>query len=250
MNGVILQILYAFKRDMLFIGTTVVVALCAGFAYFLGSNAVVEASEAKIVYMAGFSRIAVILGFIIFVSFYIKRMMENNEIAVILSHAISRGNMLLSMFVGFAVVLCCLTVPVAVILLFLKTNLLNLAIWLLSVICEGLVMLAFTLCCSLIVKSFVLSLSSCFLMYFVGRSIGSFVAYLTLTIKPDIFSIFGSILKIVSLLVPRFDICGKSGWLIYGDFVTQDILLFLLQTIVFCIGFLCIACIDLYKKDV
>ena len=250
MNGVILQILYAFKRDMLFIGTTIIVALCAGFAYFLGSNAVVEASEAKIVYTAGFSRIAVVLGFIIFVSFYIKRMIENNEIEVILSHAISRVKMLLSMFIGFSIVLCCLVMPIALILLLLKTSFINLAVWLVSVICEGLIMLAVTLCCSLIVKSFVLSLSSCFLMYFIGRSIGSFVAYLTLTIKPDIFSICGSILKIASFLIPRFDVCGKSGWLIYGDFAIQDIVLFLSQTAIFCIGFLCVACIDLYKKDV
>ena len=40
------------------------------------------------------------LGFIVFVVFYIKRMFENHEIEVILSHSISRTKVLIAMFCG------------------------------------------------------------------------------------------------------------------------------------------------------
>ena len=82
MRGIIKQILYASRRDALFLGTTFIVLICAGLSCFIGSNAVVEAQEARIAYTAGISRIAVMLGFIVFVVFYIKRICnKKNKIA-------------------------------------------------------------------------------------------------------------------------------------------------------------------------
>ena len=101
MRGIIKQILYASRRDALFLGTTFIVLICAGLSCFIGSNAVVEAQEARIAYTAGISRIAVMLGFIVFVVFYIKRMFENHEIEVILSHSISRTKVLIAMEKAF-----------------------------------------------------------------------------------------------------------------------------------------------------
>ena len=249
MKGIFLQILFAFKRDAIFFGTTVTIMCCACFSVFLGSNAVVEAQEARIVYTAGLTRIAVILGFTTFVVFYIKRMFENHEIEVILSHAISRPQMLLSFFSGFSVIFPILITPIGIILLLLKSNILNVLIWCLSVYLEGLLMLSFILCCSLIIKSFVHSLTSCFIMYLLCRIIGNFVAYLNLAKSLEFNAILGSLLKILSILIPRLDIYGKTSWLIYSDFTLQNITLCIMQTIIFCGIFLCIAAIDLRKKE-
>ena len=249
MKGVFLQILFAFKRDAVFLGTTIITICCACFSIFLGSNAVVEMQEAKIIYTAGFTRIAVILGFTIFVVFYIKRMFENHEIEVILSHAISRSQMLLSLFFGFSVVLFILLLPISVILCLLKTNIFNVLIWSVSVYFEGVLMLGFILCCSLIIKSFVHSLTASFMMYLLCRIIGNFVAYLTLSKSLEWSAILGSLLKVLSILIPRLDIYGKTSWLIYSDFTLQNITLCIMQTIIFCGIFLCIAAIDLRKKE-
>ena len=249
MKGVFLQILFAFKRDAVFVGTTIVLLCCSGFAIFLGSNAVVESEEAKIVYTAGLSRIAVILGFIVFVTFYIKRMFENHEIESILSRAISRPKFIISMFFAFSVVLSTLILPIGIILLFLKTNIFNIIAWCFSVYLEGILMLSFALCCALIIDSFIHSLFACFMMYLVGRIIGSFVAYITFSMSLEWRGIFESILKLLSLFLPRLDVFGKTSWLIYGNFTLQEMVLPIVQAVIFCGIFLCIANIDFKKRD-
>jgi len=249
MKGIFLNILYAFKRDSVFIGTTFIVFLISCFSMFLGSNAVVEAQEAKIIYTAGFSRIAIILGFITFVIVFIKRMFENHEIEVILSHSISRTTIILSMFFAFSIILLTLIFPVFIILYFLQTNILNVIMWCFSLYCEGILMLSFTLCSALIINSFVHSLSSCFLIYLIGRTIGNFVAYITISAEMTFQTMIANILKITSIFIPRLDLFGKTSWLTYGNFTQFDIFLFLSQTIIFCCIFLCIANIDLRKKE-
>ena len=249
MKGIILQILCAFKRDAVFFGTTLLVVCCAGFSIFLGSNAVVESEEAKIVYTAGFSRVAIILGFIIFVSFYIKRMFENHEMEVILSHAISRTQVLIAFFIGFALTLFTLILPVSVILILIGCKCLNVVVWSISIYFEGLLTLGFVLCCALIVRSFVHTLTACFMMYLIGRVIGSFVAYLSLSSSITITAVLGSVLKILSVFIPRLDLFGKTSWLIYGDYTLTSFLLMMSQIAIFSCIFLCIACIDFKKKE-
>ena len=249
MKGIFLQILFAFKRDAVFVCTTLLTLICSGFAFFLGSNAVVETQEAKIVYTAGFSRVAIIAGFLIFIIFYIKQMFENREIEVILSRSISRTKVLIAMFFGFSVVLLTLIIPIITVLIMLKTNLINTIIWCCSVYFEGILVISFALCCSLILNSFIHSLSACFVMYISGRIIGNFTAYLTLSTSTELTAILGSVLKVLSLFIPRLDLFGKTSWLIYGDFSLNDIVLFTSQALVFCSIFLCIASIDLKRKN-
>jgi ABC-type transport system involved in multi-copper enzyme maturation permease subunit len=249
MKGIFLQILFAFKRDAIFFGTTILILLCTGFAIFLGSNAVVEEQEAKIIYTAGLSRISIALGFMSFVVFYIKRMFDSHEIEVILSHPISRYKVVIAMFFAFSVALYTLIIPIGIVLFVLKANIINTIIWCFSIYLEGLIMLSFTLCCSLIINSFVHSLSACFVMYLVGRVIGNFVAYITVKSDFGWKSILSSVLKISSIFLPRLDIFGKTSWLVYGNFSSLEVLLFTVQAVIFCCIFLCIASLDLNRKE-
>ena len=249
MKGIILQILYASKRDALFIGTTLLVICLSCLSCFLGSMALVENQEARIVYTAGTSRIAVILGFMIFITFYIKRLFDNHEIEVILSHSISRSKIILGFFAGFSVILLTLLLPVLLILLLLKTPIIATLIWNLSVYLEGIVVLSFAICCALMIKSQVISLTSCFLLYLIGRTIGNFVAYIELSAKLDIMSIFSTILKTISIVIPRLDFFGKTYWLIHNDISINDFTMFGIQSLIFCCIFLSMAMIDFRKKE-
>ena len=243
-----MHIFYAFKRDTLFVGTTFLVLCCTGLSIFLGSNAVVEAQEAKIVYTASSSRIVIMLGFVVFISFYIKRMFENREIEVILSRAVSRTKVLLSMFVGFSMTLLCLIFPVFIVLIFLKCKLSHIFIWVISLYCEGLIILSFSLCCSLVIKGFASIFLGCFTFYIISRTIGDFVVYLKMSLSTNMEIFMESVLKILSIFIPRLDFFGKSSWLIYGDFNLSLFVTFLLQTLISCSVFLIVATIDLKNK--
>ena len=85
--------------------------------------------------------------------------------------------------------------------------------------------------------------------YIVGRTIGGFVAYITLSIHFSWYSIVSSILKLASIFIPRFDLFGKTSWLIYNDYSISEITLFLMQSIVFIGIFMCISVIDFRKKE-
>ena len=248
MMAIIMHIFYAFKRDALFVGTTLLVLCCAGLSIFLGSNAVVEAQEAKIVYTASTSRIIIMLGFVVFVSFYIKRMFENKEIEVMLSRSVSRTKVLASMFIGFSATLLCLVFPVFIVLMLLKCKLLHILIWVISLYCEGLIVLSFSLCCSLIIKSFASVFLGCFTFYVVGRIIGNFVVYLKMSLSTNMEVAMESTLKVLSIFIPRLDLFGKSSWLVYGDFSSSSVIAFLLQTLISCSIFLIVATIDLKNK--
>lgn len=249
MKGIILQILYASRRDALFLGTTFFVLCCTALSCFIGSNASTETEMARIMYTAGMSRIAIIIGFIIFVVFYIKRMFDNHEIEVILSHPISRFRIILALFVGFAIILTELIVPVFVILAILKVSITSLLVWSFSLLLEGLIVLSFALCCSLIINSQVHSLVSCIIMYILGRSIGSFISYIKISFQFSFYDMLESFLKVISVFIPRLDIFGKTSWLVYNNYNMQSIAVFFLQSLVFCGIFLCISIIDFRKKE-
>lgn len=249
MKGIFLQILYAFKRDYVFVGITFITFLVSLFGIFIGSNAVVEANEAKIVYTAGLSRITIIIGFIIFITFSIKRMFDNHEIEFILSHSISRNKILISMFCGYSIILVSLIFPIMLLLILLQAKIINILFWTFSVYMEGLLVLSFSLCASLILKSFFQALTGSLFLYLIGRTIGNFVAYITLSAEFSFQTILANILKVLSIFIPRLDIFGKTSWLIYSNYSMSSFLLFTVQCVIFCSIFLLIAIIDLKNKE-
>ena len=249
MRGIIKQILYASRRDSLFFGTTFLIICCTALSSFLGSNALVEAQSMKIVYTAGVSRITLMLGFIIFIMFYIKRLFDNHEIEVILAHPISRMKVLFGLTIGFALILSFLVLPVFVILLFMGAGFKNALVWILSIYAEGLIMLSFTTCVALIIKSVVHGLFASMALYFMGRVIGSFVSYIQFDFSFEFTKLTGNILKAISVCIPRLDLFGKTKWLLYGDYNLSTIWLFASQALVFTAIFVCIAIIDLRKKE-
>lgn len=99
------------------------------------------------------------------------------------------------------------------------------------------------------ITSQVHSLAGCVMMYIIGRVIGSFVSYISLSLKLDLYSVLSSILRVLSICLPRLDLFGKTSWLLYSDFTIGSIGLFLTQTLAFCGIFVFAAIIDLKKKE-
>jgi ABC-type transport system involved in multi-copper enzyme maturation permease subunit len=234
MRAIILQIIKASKKDSLFLGTTLALIFVTIFALFIGSNALVEEQQMKIVYTAAIGRVVTILGFIVFIVFYLKRLFDNREIEVILSRPISRTNIVFSMIIGLSFLFTLLSIPMLLILvLFLKVNIVNALVWILTFIIEGLSVLSFTLFFSLLISSAVYSLLFSMILYLLCRIIGSFVVYLSFTVKGGFYQIAEFILKITSIFIPRFDLLAKTSWLLYGDYSFMELSLGCLQGLVF-----------------
>ena len=217
MKGVILHTILAAKRDMLFRGSIIAILIATGFGFFMGSNALAEMTEMKIVYSAYLARLVVILCMMIFVCFHLKRLFENREIEMMITKPISRAKIIIGFFVGF----CMLLIPIVLMiggLLFAISDSVGLFLWCVSFLFEAITVISFTMFFALFVESPVFSLLLSISVYILSRIIGSFIAYINIGARANEWFVFQSfveiVIKIVSVFMPRLDFCAKSAWLL------------------------------------
>ncbi len=217
MIGVILHTILAAKRDMLFRGNLIAILIATGFGFFMGSNALAEASEMKVVYSAYLARLIVMLCMMIFVCFHIKRLFENREVEMMITKPISRAKIIIGFFAGFCILLIPIVLLVAV-LLFSISNNFGLFLWCISFLFEAITVVSFTLFFALFIESPVFSLLLSISVYVMSRIIGSFIAYIHIGARINEWFIFQSFveigIKIISVFMPRLDFCAKSAWLL------------------------------------
>jgi len=254
MRTIIRYILITALRDWLFIGLMAIVFMAYGLSVFMGSTALVEQTQMSLAYFAGSSRIVLMTGLIIFICFHVRRSFENREIESILSKPISRAQFIVSYWVGFIVLAIIAIIPLILILAFLNTpDLIGLAYWSISLICEYALILAFALLAALVMRSAVSAVLSCFAFYLISRLMGFFIAALqsktSLMGHGTLGDWMGSILKIISTIIPRLDLYAKSDWLIYGIADKTDLWIFPIQSAVYISLILAMAVFDLKRKE-
>jgi hypothetical protein len=105
-------ILITALRDWFFLGLFCGVIFAALISATLGSTAFIEEKEMTISYAAGSCRLILMVGLIVFVCFHIRSAFDTKEVDVILSRPISRTNLVIAYWLGFAFVAFLLTIPV------------------------------------------------------------------------------------------------------------------------------------------
>jgi len=250
--AIVIHTLKAAHRDMLFLGNIVAIVIATLVAFFMGSTALTEQSEMKIVYTATMSRVITVSGMIIFVCFHVRRMFENREVEMIISRPVSRNMVIIAMFTGFSIlVLPMILVTIAI--LFPLANKIGLIYWGISLMLECWTMIAFTMFFSLLIEGSIFSLMMSLLTYFMSRAIGSFVAYISLTNRLKELYIFQSLseamIKVVSIMIPRLDFCAKSSWLIYGLVDSSMFYFSVIQTLIISSVIVLATMHDFKKKD-
>ena len=115
-------ILITALRDWLFLGLVVSILFATAISATLGSTAFLEEREMTLTFSAGSSRIILMVGLIVFVCFHIRNAFDTKEIDVILSRPISRTNLVIAYWLGFAFVALLLTLPVIIIIGLIGVN--------------------------------------------------------------------------------------------------------------------------------
>jgi ABC-type transport system involved in multi-copper enzyme maturation permease subunit len=256
MISIIRYTLITALRDFLFIGLLGVILLAMFVSSFLGATAISEQDQMTISYLAGTSRLILIIGLVLFVCFHVKRSFDNKEIEVILSKAISRTSFIFSYWLAFALLSLLVTIPVTVfVFIFTKPNIVGLFYWGVSLVCEGVMIIAFALVSSLIMRSAVASALSTLCFYFLSRMMGFFIAAIHNPFNTNIPSdhvlnwLSEWVLLLVSTILPRLDLFGKTSWLIYGISNISDILIFPLQSLIYIPLMLLMAIFDFKRKQ-
>ncbi len=244
-------VLLTATRDRLFFGLLIGMIAAAYISSVLGSTAMLETKQMTITFTAAASRVMLMIGMIVFIGFHMRNAFDTREIDVLLSRPLARGTLVVSYWLGFAVVATLLVIP-AIILVY-ALGLLNLTgflLWSASLLLESWLVVSIALFCALTAKSGVGTVLASLAIYTLSRMMGFFV----ITTKSgmlfhtvEINQISTWLLTAISTLVPRLDFFAKSHWLVYGAKSYDDLYLFLLQAAVF-IPLLIIASIIDFKR--
>ena len=228
-------VLLTATRDRLFFGLLVTVLAAAYISSVLGSTAMLETEQMTLSFTAASARVIIMVGLIVFVGFHMKNAFEAREIDVLLSRPISRTTLVLSYWLGFAVVATLLVVPTVVLIAIMGTiNRTGFMLWGASLLLESLLVISMALFAALTLRSGVATVLASMAMYTLSRMMGFFLA----TTKSGI--LFSNmdvnmgaqwLMSGISIVIPRLDFYAKSQWLIYGPKSYDDLNLFLLQSL-------------------
>jgi hypothetical protein len=253
MKPIIRYILITASRDWLFLGLILFILIASAISMFLGSAAISEQQLMQIAYLAGSSRIILVVGMILFTCFHIRRSFDNREIEYNLSRPISRNQFVYAYFLGFFLLATLITIPVIILLLTLfKVKFLVSLLWSLSLLFELLIMSSFAILASLILRSAVSAVLACFCFYFISRIIGFAVSTIIIPKELSHFSIttlMESFLKVISIFLPRLDLFAKSKWLVYQSIEMSLFNLISIQTLIYLTLILLMSLLDFRKRQ-
>jgi ABC-type transport system involved in multi-copper enzyme maturation permease subunit len=228
-------ILITALRDWFFLGLLFGVICATLISATLGSTAFLEEKEMTITYAAGSCRLILMVGLIVFVCFHIRHAFDSKEIDVILSRPISRANLVIAYWLGFAFVSLLLVVPVIGIVGYLGVlSWEGYAGWALSLLLESFLVVALALFSALALRSAVTSVLACMGFYVLSRMMAFFV----ITSQAGMFNetkyiLFKWALVAISTIVPRLDFFAKTEWLVYGFDSSRDWSVYLWQAAIF-----------------
>lgn len=251
-------ILLTALRDWLFIGVFAAIIMAVGVSFFLGSTAVVEQHQMSIAYAAGSARLTLIVGVVLFVCFHVRRSFDSKEVEVTLSRPLSRSLFVFSYFVGFSVLSVLLALPVILVVwMFTMPDMMGLFYWGASLILEAMLIAAFALVCSLMMQSAVPAVLACGAFYLLSRMMGFFMIMVTnhaVTFQGSdwqgkLYFVMSWIVKMIAVTLPRLDLYGKTGWLLYGAGAAKDMWLFPLQSLIYIPLLLGMAMWDFKRKQ-
>ncbi len=244
-------ILITALRDWLFIGLLLGILVATAISATLGSTAFIEEKEMTLTYASASARLIVMTGLIVFVCFHIRNAFDTKEIDVILSRPISRANLVISYWLGFAFVGLLLTLPVIGIIAFIgANNLAGFSGWAVSLVLEMGLVVALALFSAFTMRSAVTAVLGCMGFYVLSRMMAFFV----FTSNSGMFNeakfiVLRWVLKAISTLLPRLDLFGKSEWLVYGFASAQEWQLYIAQALIFIPLLLAATMIDFRRKQ-
>lgn len=229
-------ILLTALRDWLFIGLFAGIVLATMISATLGSTAFIEKQEMTLSFASGSSRLILMVGLIVFVCFHIRNAFDTKEIDVIMSRPISRSNLVIAYWLGFAFVAFLLVVPIiAIIGLMGVLNWPGFIGWGSSLLLESFLVVALALFSAFTLKSAVTSVMATMGFYVLSRMMAFFVATSQSGMVGGEFkyTLLRYALSAISTVVPRLDLFAKSEWLVYGFNSSQEWVVFTVQVVIF-----------------
>lgn len=246
-------VLLTATRDRLFFGLLVGILAAAYISSVLGSTAMLETAQMTLSFSAASARVIIMVGLIVFIGFHMRNAFDAREIDVLLSRPVSRTTLVLSYWLGFAVVAALLVIPTLIMIYVVgPLNMTGYWLWSASLMLESWLVVSIALFASLTIKSGVGTVLASLAIYTISRMMGFFVATTKTGMLFHTEEVnYGAkwLMTAISIVVPRLDFFAKSQWLIYGAKSYDDLTLFLLQAAVFIPLLVAASVVDFKRKQ-
>lgn len=245
-------VLTAVLRDRVIQLLIVMMLLGVSAAIFLGSTAVIEKQPFTIAATGTILRLLSVLGLVTFISFFVRRAFESREIDYLLATPLTRYKLLFSFAAAFIVVALILSAAISlIVLVLLQHHTDGWAIWSASVFVELGITAILSLFFAIALKSATVSVLCSLGYYSLARMLGAMIGIITskLSLGRAIDQTIGYVVKIISVVTPRFDLLSQSAWLVYGNSAGVPLWILPAQFIVFCGLFLFAAAFDLRRSQ-
>lgn len=237
-------------KDRLFYGLILLLLAIVGLSSMLGGTSFIEETEMTTVFAAAASRLVLVIASIVFVCFFIQSSFDHKHMDVMLSRPISRDQVVLSHWLGFALIATLMVIPVTLCLILVgPENHPGILEWSISMVWELWIVVAFALFTSLILSSAVVSVLACIAFYVSSRMMILFLMTAERTTDADKIPGIRKIIEWISTLVPRLDLFSHSDWLVYGMHEKYPFSILAFQTVLFLALLLTLCMIDFRKKQ-
>jgi hypothetical protein len=204
----------------------------------IAASTLTEGRQAGLAYGGELSRVALVLGFVIFVCFHVRNLHETREIEAILTRPISRASFVLAYYGAFALLSAVLAIVAGV---FLAAALgawgIGLLEWLGSMVLELSIACAMALFCAMALNSATGAVLTTLGFYLLARTMEYFLSiaqfHTGTSAMEGVNQASEVIMTVIALVVPRLDLFGQSRWLVYGPGGGWGVGVLLLQTAIY-----------------
>ncbi|MBN8531990.1 MAG: hypothetical protein J0L97_09055 [Alphaproteobacteria bacterium] len=253
MKATFRYILITAARDRLFVLLAAGLIVIASIASLLGGTAITEPLPMAVSFFGGAARLWLSLGFIVFISFHVRRLYDTREIDLMLTKPLSRAALIAAFYAGFLTLALLLLLPVAFLMVLLKVpSVPGFFWWMLSLALELAIVVALATSTAIILRSAVASALGAFGFYVLSRMVGYFLGSAdAIHPRPEewitMLAKYG--LKILSTVMPRLDFFAQTEWLVYGLQDSSAPLHFALQAAIYAPLLYAAAVYDTHRKQ-
>jgi ABC-type transport system involved in multi-copper enzyme maturation permease subunit len=195
----------------------ILVLLCLGLAGFLQQVAIIEAPQIQGTVLAAVLRASAAFLTAAFVAMSMVREFNDKVFELMLAQPWRRGVYLAGKFVGFSTAAVALALLVSLPLVpFVPLD--RLGAWTLSLACELVILAAMSLFCVITLTHIVPALATVLGFYLLARSIAAMqiIAASSETSLAWTDRLANGIVKVIALILPRFDLMTRSDWLVFA----------------------------------
>lgn len=210
-------VLTAAARDRVVWAFLLIAAAGAAVAIFLGSATVVERREFALVFASGGFRFLGVLTAILFPAFYIRRAFENREVEFLLSRPVTRSTFVVSHLAAFIILAAGIaSLCAAAVFVLGRPDGGGFWLWSFTFFIELSVMSATALAFAMVLPSAAASALCTLGFYALARASGILLGIASLPPTGWVTAILNNTMQLISIIIPRLDMMGQTGWLVYG----------------------------------